>query len=97
MCGCRRPDPKAELPSGQQGQKAPLGGPQPATGLADGAWQPFRAKRPPGHARPHLAEVLGGHAIIIPARKFVDKGQHLVFGTDEFRLGGAACKIKRNG
>lgn len=38
---------------------------------------------------PHLAEVLGSDAVIIPAGQLVDEGQHLVLGTDELRLGGA--------
>lgn len=40
----------------------------------------------------YLAEVLGSHTIIVPAWKLMYKGQHLVFGADEFRLGGAAMQ-----
>lgn len=38
----------------------------------------------------HLTEVLGGDAIVVAAGQLVDKSQHLVFGSDELGLGGAA-------
>lgn len=32
---------------------------------------------------PNLAEVLGGHAVVLPAGQAMDVRQHLVFGLDE--------------
>lgn len=42
----------------------------------------------------HLTEVLGSDAIIITAGQLVHKGQHLVFGSDEFWLSGTTQEEK---
>lgn len=38
---------------------------------------------------PHLTQILGCWAVILPTRHSVDKRQHLIFGFDEFWLVGA--------
>lgn len=46
---------------------------------------------------PHLAKVLSRDTIIIAAWQFVDKSQHLIFGSDELWLSGTAKGKKVRG
>lgn len=70
-----RPHAGVQLLRGERQQSVPGVPPAPRGG--------------PVTPRPHLAEVLGGDPIVIPARQLVHEGQHLVLGADELRLGGA--------
>lgn len=70
-----RPHAGVQLLRGERQQSVPGVPPAPRGG--------------PVTPRPHLAEVLGGDPVVIPARQLVHEGQHLVLGADELRLGGA--------
>jgi len=43
----------------------------------------------------HLAEVYGGHVVVLAARHPVDERQHLILGLDELGLVGAGGDKKR--